>query len=164
MQLLEAAGLGNEIHRAMLQRLDGRLCPRFGLRTDHDDRDRRVRVNGARSASMPFISGISPTSMVMTSGLRSAALATASRPLTAVSITRKRASRWICRTIALRMKLELSTTRTRMIEGAGCPFSMMGDRSFEIATRRVGVRAAWPPISIARATSSARYWRHSLNK
>ena len=76
-----------------------------------------------RRASMPFISGIS-TSMVMTSGLSCSALAMASRPLVAVSITRKRASRWMWRVIAFRMKLKSSTTRTRMGWEAGCCFSI----------------------------------------
>jgi hypothetical protein len=74
---------------------------------------------------MPSISGIS-TSMVMTSGLSSAALATASRPLTAAPITVKRPSRWMCRMMALRMKLESSTTKTRIVAAAFCPFSMDG--------------------------------------
>jgi hypothetical protein len=41
VQLLEAAGLGNEIHRAELQGLDGRLGARIRLRADHDDGNAR---------------------------------------------------------------------------------------------------------------------------
>ena len=71
------------------------------------------RLTLSLSASRPFITGIS-TSSVTTSGFSRSAFSTPWRPSTAVSITLKRGSRSMLRVRAVRMNAESSTTRTRM--------------------------------------------------
>ncbi len=67
-----------------------------------------------RTASTPLITGMF-TSMVTTSGRISPALATASRPSLASPTTSKRPSRRSSRVMTARMKVESSTTITRIL-------------------------------------------------
>ena len=118
---------------------------------------------GRRSAMICFIaprpssSGIS-TSMVMMSGLRSRASSTASRPLRA-SPTTVMPSLSMMRRSAIRMKVELSTTRTRRRGGAGGkaplmprPAATSGPPVDRISTERpfavprAAMRGSWPAV------------------
>jgi len=104
---------------------------------------REPDVRRARTASMPFMSGIS-TSMVTTSGFSCSTRARARRPSDAVPTTSTRGSAARASVTSRRTTTESSTTRTRIavIEASGLWGSGRVDRGCRVRTGPVWGRQA----------------------